>query len=147
MGLESRVRASFDRQGFMQTLGAELVEVGEGRVVIRASFSPGLSQQHGFFHGGVTATLADNAAGFAAFTTMTAEQQPLSVEFKINLLAPATGQCLEAHGRVLRSGFRVKHAQAEVYSMEGDNRTLVAVALATIAASRAVRELNSSQNQ
>ncbi|GJM07974.1 MAG: thioesterase [Lysobacteraceae bacterium] len=144
MDLEARVRASFDRQGFMHTLGAELTEVSESSVVIRAPFSPGLSQQHGFFHGGVTATLADNAAGFAALTTMTAEQQPLSVEFKINLLAPAAGEYLEACGRVLRSGYRVKHCQAEVHSIEGEKRTLVAVALATIAASRAVYEQDSS---
>ena len=133
-----RVRRGFEAQGFMHTLGAELVDVDPGRCTIAVPFSPALTQQHGFFHGGVTATLADNAAGFACFTRMDPDQQPLSVEFKINLVAPARGERLEARAVVVGGGRRLKHARVDVVAVHDGVETLVAVALATVAATRSV---------
>ena len=136
--LIERVQQGFECQGFMHTLGAELSHVAEGECSIRLVYREALTQQHGLFHGGVTATLADNAAGFAAYTTMTGEQQPLTVEFKINFMEPGLGDALEARARVLRAGRRVKHVQVEVYALDADGEKLVAAALATVAASKAV---------
>ncbi len=133
-----RVQRGFDKQGFMHTLGAKLVHVAEGECSIRLEYREALTQQHGLFHGGVTATLADNAAGFAADTTMTGEQQPLTVEFKVSFLAPGLGDALEARAKVLRAGYRLKHVQVEVFAIDADGEQLIAAALATVAASKAV---------
>ena len=138
---EQRVRASFDRQGFMHHLGARLASVAAGECVIEVPFDPRLGQQHGFFHGGVTATLADNAAGFAGFTLMDPDEQPLSVEFKISFVAPAIGELLRAKGRVVRAGRRLKHTQVEVFAVRNGEESSVALALATIAGTRSVAEL------
>lgn len=141
MSVEERVRRSFERQAFMETLGAQLVEVFEGRCVIRVPYQRALTQQHGLFHGGVTAALADNAAGFACYTTMADDEQPLTVEFKINYLNAAGGEGLVVRSRVLRAGRRIKHAQSDVYAVTGEHEELVATALATIAATRSVSEV------
>lgn len=101
---ERRVRDSFARQGIMDHLGAKLASVQPGRVVIEAPYRPELSQQHGYFHAGVVATLMDSAAGYAGFSLMPADSAVLSVEFKVNLLAPADGDMLRATGEVIRSG-------------------------------------------
>ncbi len=95
-GFEERVRAGFHGQPFMSFLGAELSAVGVGSCEIRLPFQKSLTQQHGFFHGGVIATLADNAGAGAAYSQMAEGEQPLSVEFKINLLAEKTGEALES---------------------------------------------------
>ena len=103
-GTRKAVEQGFAKQGFMQTLGAELSKVDAGTCEIRLAYSPSLTQQHGLFHGGVVATLADNAAGFAAYSLMQDGRQPLTIEFKINLMAPAMGSQLVARAEVLRSG-------------------------------------------
>ena len=138
--MPERVRRGFDGQGFMATLGAEMVYVAPGECHIRLPYREALSQQHGFFHGGVTASVADNAAGFAAYTVMSEDEQPLTVEFKISLLEAATGEFMEARSRVIRAGRRLKHAQSDVYTISGDTETLVATALVTVATSRSVTE-------
>lgn len=137
---EQRVRASFDRQGFMTAIGAKVKRVGDGDCVIELPFSDNATQQHGYFHGGAVASIADTAAGFAAFTTMDEDQQPLTVEFKISLVAPAIGESVEARGRVIKAGRRLKFVQAEVFAIESGTETLVAIALATITASRSAQE-------
>jgi uncharacterized protein (TIGR00369 family) len=139
-GFEDRVRAGFARQGLMATLGARLGAVAPGECTIAVPYSERITQQHGLFHGGVTATLADNAAGFAAYTLMAGDEQPLSVEFKVNLLAPARGDSLEARARVLRAGRRLKHVAVDIFALAGEEQTLVAVALATITSTRSVKE-------
>lgn len=143
--LTARVKQAFDKQGFMSTIGAELRQVDSGFCCIAVRFTEKVTQQHGFFHGGLTATLADNAAGFAAYTLMDESDQPLSVEFKINFVAPAQGEELEARAKVLRSGRRLKHVSVEVYGSQSGSETLVAIALATIASNRAI-EGNSLEN-
>lgn len=99
-----RTRASFARQAIMQLLGAEMREVEAGRVLIALPFKPELTQQHGFFHGGATATIADSAGGYAGFTLFGPGESVLTVEFKLNLIAPADGDCLYAEGRVKKPG-------------------------------------------
>ena len=101
---EARVRASFGRQRFMEMIGARLVRLAAGEVEIELPHRADLTQQHGFVHAGVVTALADTACGYAAFTLMPAGVGVLSVEYKINLLAPARGELLVARGRVLRPG-------------------------------------------
>jgi len=136
--LASRIREGFSKQGFMLLLGAELAEVSPGYCRLAVPYGEALTQQHGLFHGGVTATLVDNAAGVAGYTLMSADEQPLTVEFKISLVAPARGHRLEARARVVKSGRRLKHVQVEAFTLSDDGETLVAVGLATIAATRSV---------
>lgn len=124
----ARVRASFDRQGIMATLGATLVAVSPGQVSIEAPWSPGVTQQTGFFHAGVTTTLLDSACGFAALSLMAPGDEVLSVEFKTNLLAPARGPGLVAHASVLRPGATITVCRGDAFS--GD--TLVATMTATM---------------
>jgi uncharacterized protein (TIGR00369 family) len=102
--IDPRVAESFARQGLMTGYGARLVEAGEGRCVIETDWNDRLTQQHGFFHAGATTALCDSAAGYAALTTMADGADVLSVEFKINLMAPADGQRLRAIAEVVRRG-------------------------------------------
>jgi uncharacterized protein (TIGR00369 family) len=93
-----RVRASFARQGAMGTLGADLADVASGRVAIAVPIEPRLSQQDGFLHAGVVVAALDSACGYAALTLMPNEAEVLTVELKVNLLAPASGDRLVAQG-------------------------------------------------
>ena len=122
MSREDEVRASFARQGLMRTLGAEMLEVGEGRCVVAAPLRPESGQQHGFGHAGLTFALGDTAAGYAAMGAAN-EGDVLTVEMKINLLAPARGERLVATGRVVRSGRRITVVTAEVVA-EPEGRTV-----------------------
>ncbi|MFK5979048.1 MAG: PaaI family thioesterase [Rhizobiaceae bacterium] len=110
-----RVRGSFERQPFMKTIGAKLTEIGPGFVEIAVPFSDGVTQQHGFFHGGLIGTIADNAGGYAAFTLMAASDSVLSVEYKLNLMAPANGDLLISRGHVLKSGRTLTVCQSDIY--------------------------------
>jgi uncharacterized protein (TIGR00369 family) len=101
---ERAVRGSFARQGLMATLGAELLHIEPGRVEIALATRPELSQQHGYLHAGAIVATIDSACGYAAMTLMPPERDVLSVEFKINLLAPAAGDRFIAWGDVVRSG-------------------------------------------
>ena len=127
----TRVKSSFGRQGFMEFLGATLREVGPGRVVIEVPFDRKLSQQHGFFHGGLIGTLADNAAGYAAFSLMGASDSVLTVEYKLNIMSPARGDLLIARGRVLRPGRRVTVCQSDIFVRQKNNEKQCATMLGT----------------
>src|SRR6187549_2372077 len=102
--LAERVRASFGQQGAMHTMGATLAEVAPGRVVIALPWQQGLTQQHGFLHAGMVATALDSACGYAASTLMPADAGVLTIEYKINLLAPAQGEHFRMEGAVLKPG-------------------------------------------
>jgi uncharacterized protein (TIGR00369 family) len=101
---EARVRASFAKQQFMATLGANLASVQPGEVCIELPFRADLTQQHGFLHAGVVTSVIDSACGYAALTLMPPDRAVLSVEFKVNLIAPAQGATFQARGRVVRVG-------------------------------------------
>ena len=131
-GFEDRVRASFARQAFMATLGASIVSIRPGEVVLEVSHREDLTQQHGSLHAGVIAAVADSACGYAAFTLMPEDRAVVSVEFKTNLLAPARGERFRATARVVRSGRTLTVCTAEVVAIEGEQETLVAVMQATM---------------
>ncbi|GAB4224416.1 MAG: hypothetical protein Tsb0032_28940 [Kiloniellaceae bacterium] len=109
-----RVRASFDRQTIMGLIGARLTRVEPGEVEIELPFREDLCQQHGFFHAGVTSTIADSAGGYAGFSLFPTDASVLTVEFKMNLLAPADGDLLRAVGRVVKPGRTLTVTEAEV---------------------------------
>ncbi len=128
------VRESFARQGLMKHLGAELTALRSGQCEIRVRHRGELTQQHGYFHGGVTASIADSASGYAAYTMMPADSSVLAVEYKINFVAPAEGGLLIARGRVLRSGRTLKICAADVFVVNDKQETLCATSLSTIMA-------------
>ncbi|NPD19497.1 PaaI family thioesterase [Alterinioella nitratireducens] len=115
-----RIKDSFARQGLMQTLGAELSAIAEGRVVITAPITPAASQQHGFAHAGMTFALGDSAAGYSALTLMPEGAEVLTAEMKINLLAPADGVRLIATGEVVKPGRKLVVVRATVETETAD---------------------------
>lgn len=130
---ESVVRASFARQGMMTTLGAEIVGLDPGRCRIAAPIRPETSQQHGYAHAGLGWTIGDSAAGYAALSLMERGSEVLTVEMKINLLAPAAGARLVAEGRVLRPGRRLMVVASDIHAEDGDGaRRHVATMLGTM---------------
>jgi len=116
--LEARIRDSFARQSMMGSIGAELVSLDVGKVSIAAPVSKGFRQQQGFAHGGLIFTIGDSAAGYAALSVLPAGVEVMTVELKINLLAPAAGR-LVAEGRVLKPGKRLVVVAADVWAEDG----------------------------
>jgi uncharacterized protein (TIGR00369 family) len=131
---EARVRGSFARQQVMALLGARLARVAPGAVEIALPFRAELTQQHGYLHAGVVTTIADSACGYAALTTMAAEAAVLTVEYKVNLLAPARGAEFLARGFVRKPGRTLTVCQADVVADPGPGEKLVATMLATLMA-------------
>ena len=127
-----RVRASFLQQGAMATLGATLGEVKPGEVTIELAWAPGLTQQHGFLHAGIVATALDSACGYAASTLMAADAGILTIEFKINLLAPAQGQRFRMEGVVLKPGRTITVVEGRAYAHNDGREKLVATMNATM---------------
>jgi uncharacterized protein (TIGR00369 family) len=111
---EARVRESFARQGAMAHIGATIAELAPGSCTIALPFRPELSQQHGYFHAGIVSAIVDSAGGYAALTLFPAASEVLTVEFKINLIAPANGTLLRATGTVVRSGRTLTVCTGEV---------------------------------
>ena len=116
----------------MATLGAALADVAAGRVTISLSIEPRLSQQDGFLHAGVVVAAIDSACGYAALTLMPADAEVLTVELKVNLLAPAGGQRLVAEGAVVRAGRTLTVCRGDGYAEQGSERVHVATLLATM---------------
>jgi uncharacterized protein (TIGR00369 family) len=120
--IDERCKASFERQGLMSLLGAELLEVRDGRAVIEVPFRQNLTQQHGFFHAGVVSSIADTAAGYAAYSLMPEDASVLTVEFKINLMNPAAGERLRAEAQVRKAGRTLIVVSTAVHAMkDGDS--------------------------
>ena len=138
---ESRVRASFARQRVMATIGARLVRVEPGEVELALPFREDLTQQHGFLHAGIVTTLVDSACGYAALSVMDAESAVLSVEYKVNLLAPAVGQRMRAVGRVIKPGRTLVVCTGEVIAVDGQKESVVTVMQATMMAVRGRQDL------
>lgn len=127
-----KVRASFAKQGVMDLLGATLAGVWPGGCEIHLPYRPELAQQHGFFHAGVTATVVDSAAGYAGFSLMAPNTSVLSVEFKINLLAPADGELLIATGEVVKPGRNLVIARGDAWVVKNGKTTHCALLQQTL---------------
>lgn len=127
-----RVQSSFDRQQVMKLLGAKLSRLAPGECDIELPFKAELTQQHGYFHGGIIGTIADSAGGYSAFTLMPEDSSVLTVEYKMNLLAPGDGQLLIARGRVLKSGRTLVVSRVDVVVVKDGRETLCATLLETL---------------
>ena len=130
----TRVRASFERQDAMLTIGATLGAVEPGRVTIELPWAQALTQQHGFLHAGMIATALDSACGYAAFSLMPVEAAVLTIEYKINLLAPAKGQRFRMVGDVLKPGRTITVVEGQAWAIEDGQEKLVATMNATLMA-------------
>lgn len=140
-GYAQRVRDSFARQGVMNFLGAALAQVEPGVCEIRLPFKPELSQQHGYFHGGIIGTIADSAGGYAAFSLMPEDAGVLTVEYKLNLLAPGDGELLIARGQVIKPGRSLVVSRADVAVVKHGRETLCATLLQTLMTMRGKPEV------
>lgn len=129
-----RVRASYGRQAAMRTIGAELAAVEPGRVVIELPWAEPLTQQHGFLHAGMVATALDSACGYAAFSLMPHEAAVLTIEYKINLLAPARGERFRMEGLVIKPGRTVTVAEGRAFALDGGREKLIATMGCTLMA-------------
>jgi uncharacterized protein (TIGR00369 family) len=126
------VISSFDKQSAMRLIRATLPVVEHGRTEIHVPHWNGIEQQHGFVHGGVVGMIADSAAGYAAMTVVPASASVLTVEYKINLVAPADGEKLVARGQVVRPGRTLIVTRAEVFAVKDGKETLCALMQQTI---------------
>ncbi len=129
---ETRVRDSFGRQRFMKFIGAELFKVEPAFCEIHIPFDLNLTQQHGYFHAGIVGTLADNAAGYAAFSLMDRHSSILTVEFKLNLIAPAKGEILIGRSQVLKYCKTLTVCRSDVFIVKDGKEKLCAASQSTL---------------
>ena len=129
---EPALHDGFTRQKLMATLGAKLIRVASGDVQIEMPYSEHIGQQSGFVHAGAIAAIADSACGGAAITMWPPGSDVVSIEFKLNLLAPARGERFVARARVVRSGKTISVCSADVFAIDAAGETLIATMLATM---------------
>ena len=127
---QERVRASFARQRVMQTLGIDIARLAPGEIEL--AFDERLTQQHGYLHAGALTAALDSACGYAALTLMPEEAAVLTVEFKVNLLAPAAGERFLARGRVVRTGRTLTVCRGDAIAFAGDEERHVVTMIATM---------------
>ncbi len=127
-----RVWGSFCRQKFMAYIGAEMTALTPGYCEIRVPYRDVLSQQHAYFHGGIMGAIADNAGGYAGYSLMAADDSILTVEYKLNFLAPGAGKALVARARVVKPGRTLTVARADVFALTGEEEKLCATAQITL---------------
>jgi uncharacterized protein (TIGR00369 family) len=116
------MKALFDTAPIKKTYGMELTYDGEGRATFEMPYNPTLDHFMGGIHGGVLATLLDNAGWFTAavyYDTWIATS-----DLNVKILRPAAKTSLIAAGRMLRAGKKLAMAEMEIRTEDG---TLVAV--------------------
>jgi uncharacterized protein (TIGR00369 family) len=129
---EAKVRASFARQGLMTNIGAQMTTVRPGEVDIELSSREDLTQQHGFVHGAAVAAIVDTACGYAAISLLAENFEVLTVEFKINFLAPALGEKIIARGKVKKAGKTLTVCEGDAFAVRDGKEKLVATMQATM---------------
>ena len=129
---EAKVRDSFGRQTAMKTLGAVMGKVAPGKVEIEMPYRADLAQEHGFIHGGIVTAIIDSACGYAALSLSAPDTAVLTVEYKVNFVAPAKGQRLLARGEVVRPGATIAVCKGDVLAYEEGEEKLVATMLSTM---------------
>jgi uncharacterized protein (TIGR00369 family) len=129
--IEAKCRDSLAKQGALTHLGVQLARIGYGDIELTLPFSDKITQQHGFGHAGCISAVLDSACGFAALTTMPLDSGILTIEFKVNLLAPAKGEYFRMVGRVRKTGRTIVVAEADAYAVNGGQDKLIATMTAT----------------
>ena len=132
MEISSKISQSFANQSFMKTIGAQLDLIDYGKVIISVKLKQNMMQQHGFGHAGITFSIGDSAAGYAALTKMEENQEVLTSEMKIHLLSPADGKTLKAVGSVLKTGKRLIVVKSDIYSIKDETEKMIATMLGTM---------------
>ncbi len=131
-GYRKKVEESFARQGFMTLINAKLVDVNPGFCEIHIPYDRSLTQQHGFFHAGIIGTVADTAAGYASFSLMEEQSTVLTVEYKLNLVAPGDGELLIGRSNVIKNGRTLKICRSDVFVVKNGEEKLCAAAQLTV---------------
>ena len=118
----------------MKTIGASIEAISPGKIEIEFPYQSNLTQQNGFIHAGIVSTVLDSACGYAAFSLMPLDVSVLTIEFKINLLSPATGDRFRGYGKVKKAGRTISVAEAELYAFSDQGKKLVATMVGTLMA-------------
>ena len=130
--ISERVTRSFESQSMMKTLGARIHKVEKGKVAIEAPLLPSTLQQQGYVHAGLTFSIGDSAAGYSALTLMPEDQEVMTAEIKINLLAPADGDLMRAEGRVVKHGKKLVVVTSEIHALKDGKKKLIAIMQGTM---------------
>ena len=130
--MTERVTSSFESQSMMKTLRARIHKVLRGKVSIEVPLLPSMCQQQGYAHAGLTFSIGDSAAGYSALTLMPENQEVMTAEIKINLLAPADGKLLRAEGKVVKNGKRLVIVTSEIYALKNRKKKLIALMQGTM---------------
>ena len=130
--MTERVTSSFESQSMMKTLRARIHTVLRGKVSIEVPLLPSMYQQQGYAHAGLTFSIGDSAAGYSALTLMPENQEVMTAEIKINLLAPADGELLRAEGKVVKNGKRLVIVTSEIYAFKNRKKELIAIMQGTM---------------
>ena len=130
--MAERVTQSFKSQSMMKTLEARIHKVEKGKVTLEAPLLPSTLQQQGYVHAGLTFSIGDSAAGYAALTLLPEDQEVMTAEIKINLLAPADGELLRAEGRVVKRGKRLVVVTSEIHALKDGKKKLIAIMQGTM---------------
>ena len=130
--MADRVTRSFESQSMMKTLGARIHKVEKGKVTIEAPLLPSTLQQQGYVHAGLTFSIGDSAAGYSVLTLLPEDQEVMTAEIKINLLAPAYGKLLRAEGRVLKHGRRLIVVTSEIHALKDGKKKMIAIMQGTM---------------
>ncbi|VVE75013.1 PaaI family thioesterase [Pandoraea sputorum] len=130
--VDAKIRASFDKQGVMTHWGAQLTHIADGFCEISLPFSDKVNQQLGYFHGGVIGAIADSAGGYAGYTRISPDQELVTAEYKLNILAPGKGDTLVGRGQVVKSGRTLIVATAELFAIDNGKWTLCALMQQTL---------------
>ena len=130
--ISERVTRSFESQSMMKTLGARIHKVEKGKVVIEAPLLPSTLQQQGYVHAGLTFSIGDSAAGYSALTLLPEDQEVMTAEIKINLLAPADGDLMRAEGRVVKHGKKLVVVTSEIHALKDGKKKLIAIMQGTM---------------
>lgn len=129
---KKHLEQGFAAQQVMEKIGATLISVEPGQVEIGLNFREDLTQQHGYLHAGIITTIVDSACGFAAYSLMPTGSGVLTVEYKVNLMAPARGEKFIALGRVIKPGRTLTVCAGDVFAIEGKERRQIAMMQATM---------------
>ena len=130
--MTERVTRSFESQSMMKTLGARIHKVEKGKVIIEAPLLPSTLQQQGYVHAGLTFSIGDSSAGYSALTLLPEDQEVMTAEIKINLLAPAYGELLRAEGRVVKHGRRLVVVTSEIHALKDGKKKMIAIMQGTM---------------
>ncbi|CAH0339157.1 PaaI family thioesterase [Rhizobium sp. CECT 9324] len=130
--VDARIRASFARQGAMETLGAELTRISQAVVEIELAFDPKLTQQHGFLHAGVISAALDTACSYAAYTVIEPDASLLTIEFKVNLMSPGRGDRFLFRGEITKPGSNIIVADGRGYALTDGPAKLIASMTSTM---------------